>query len=128
VAIDRFPDDVPEEAKRRRNVELLDVQSEICAQNNRAMIGRTVQVLVEGVSKLVSKSAGGVELGWEKRRGGDEITQWIGRTRGDQVVVFDGPASMRGRLVDVRITDARRLTLFAEVVPQASGVPQLTSA
>ena len=39
-----------------------------------------------------------------------------------------GPASMRGRLVDVRITDARRLTLFAEVVPQASSIPQLTSA
>ena len=128
VAIDRFPDDVPEEDKRRRNVELLDVQSEICAQNSRAMIGRTVQVLVEGPSKLVSKSAGAVELGWEKRRGGDEMSQWIGRTRGDQVVVFDGPASMRGRLLDVRITDARRLTLFAEPVPQASGVPQLTSA
>ncbi len=31
VAIDRFADDVPEEAKKRRNVELLAVQSEICA-------------------------------------------------------------------------------------------------
>ena len=36
------------------------------------MIGKTVQVLVEGESKLASKpaypsSSGGVELGWEKR-------------------------------------------------------------
>ena len=31
IAIDRFKDDVPEEIKRRRNQQLLAVQSEICA-------------------------------------------------------------------------------------------------
>lgn len=55
IAIDRFTDDVPEDVKRRRNNELLAVQHEVSAQNNREMIGRTVQVLVEGQSKLVSK-------------------------------------------------------------------------
>src|SRR5205814_10605958 len=57
VAIDRFKDDVPEDVKRRRNNDLLAVQSRICADNNRAMVGQTVQVLVEGESKLVSKPA-----------------------------------------------------------------------
>ena len=72
VAIERFADDVPEDVKRRRNNELLAVQGEISAENNRAMIGRTVQVLVEGESKLTTRKAypaapGGVELGWERR-------------------------------------------------------------
>src|SRR5215208_5204636 len=57
VAIDRFTDDVPEVVKRRRNSELLAVQGEICAENNRRMVGKEVRVLVEGESKLVSRQA-----------------------------------------------------------------------
>jgi tRNA-2-methylthio-N6-dimethylallyladenosine synthase len=121
IAIDRFADDVPEETKRRRNQELLAAQSKICAANNRAMIGKTVQVMVEGESKLVTKpaypSSGiGVELGWEKRRASSEsstTTQLVGRTRGDQVVVFDGEKRLKGQLLDVEIVDAKNLTLFA---------------
>jgi tRNA-2-methylthio-N6-dimethylallyladenosine synthase len=125
VAIDRFADDVPEDVKRRRNNELLAQQSAICAQNNRAMVGQTVQVLVEGESKLVSKTAaaypsGGVELAWEKRRPRETTnsatTQLVGRTRGDQVVVFDGERSLKGQLLDVEIVDAKNLTLFARAV------------
>ena len=132
VAIDRFDDDVPEDVKRRRNGELLAVQSEVCADNNRDMIGRTVQVLVEGQSKLAAKPAylsagGGVELGWERRRAATAAgtVQLVGRTRGDQVVVFDGDRSQVGRLVDVEVVDGKNLTLFAKAVangPPAGGV------
>src|SRR4051812_30308260 len=94
VAIQRFEDDVPEDVKRRRNNELLAVQGEISAENNRAMVGQTVSVLVEGESKLMSRQAypaspsGGVELMWEKRgpvvRQRDDAdvqkTQLVGRT------------------------------------------------
>src|SRR5437016_3234637 len=81
VAIERFNDDVPEEVKRRRNSELLAVQQEASAANNRAMIGKTVEVLVEGESKLVSRreSSGGIELGWEKRNSTAAPTQMVGR-------------------------------------------------
>ncbi len=138
VAIDRFDDDVPEPVKRDRNNRLLAIQAEVCAENNRAMIGRTVEVMVEGQSKLVSRrsaypsaASGGVELGWVKKAQGDAAsestatavataeppqTQLVGRTRGDQVVVFDGPLSLRGRLLDVQISDAKNLTLFGSVV------------
>jgi tRNA-2-methylthio-N6-dimethylallyladenosine synthase len=128
VAIDRFADDVPEDVKRRRNNALLAVQQEVSAENNRQMIGRTVQVLVEGESKLASKpaypssgGAGGVELLWERRGGKNDGTaaparvQLVGRTRGDQVVVFDGERSLKGELLDVTITGARNLTLFGRV-------------
>jgi len=122
VAIDRFSDDVPEDVKRRRNKELLAVQQEVCGENNRAMVGKTVRVLVEGESKLVSKQAypsaptpGGVELGWE--RPGAETsrrTQLVGRTTGDQIVVFDGDITQKGQLLDVRIVRSTYMTLFAE--------------
>jgi tRNA-2-methylthio-N6-dimethylallyladenosine synthase len=131
IAIDRFADDVPEETKRRRNQELLAVQSEICSANNREMIGKTVQVLVEGESKLVSKpaypSSGGVELGWERRAVSDSTVQMVGRTRGDQVVVFGGSTSLVGELVEVSIFDAKGLTLFGRVGERSTLNAQLSS-
>ena len=127
TAIDRFEDDVPEDVKRRRNNELLTVQQEVSAENNGLMVGRTVEVLVEGESKLASKPAypsnpGAVELLWEKRSSRDATpsrVQLVGRTRGDQVVVFDGDRSLKGKLLDVTITDARNLTLFGQPVRDA---------
>ena len=131
TAIDRFADDVPDAVKRRRNQELLSVQSQISAENNRAMIGSTVQVLVEGASKLVTRPAypsspaapGGVELGWERRRQAivaePTTVQLVGRTSGDQVVVFDGEPGQKGQLLDVEISDARNLTLFGRPVAES---------
>ncbi len=125
TAIDRFKDDVPEATKRRRNQELLAIQGEICTANNADMLGKNVQVLVEGESKLVNKpaypSSGNVELAWERRAsvGFKDQVQMVGRTRGDQVVVFSGSAQLVGQLVDVEIVDAKNLTLFAEQIPSA---------
>jgi tRNA-2-methylthio-N6-dimethylallyladenosine synthase len=133
VAIERFEDDVSEDVKRTRNNELLAVQQAISAQNNREMIGRTVEVIVEGESKLVSRQsrsaypASKVELGWEKRDGKSTAEAWalegaplttqlVGRTRGDQVVCFDGDLSLKGRILDVEITDAQNLTLFGHLL------------
>ena len=122
TAIDRFADDVPEDVKRRRNNELLAVQSASSDASNRAMVGQAVQVLVEGQSKMAaakaSYPASNVELGWERRRPATDsaTVQMVGRTRGDQVVVFDGDASLVGQLVDVEVTGARNLTLFARRV------------
>ncbi len=129
VAVDRFVDDVPEPTKRRRNGDLLAAQAEVCADHNRDMVGRTVQVLVEGPSKMAAKpaypsSAGGVELGWEKRRPppATGTLQLVGRTRGDQVVVFDGDPSQVGQLVDVEVVDGKNLTLFAKAVGEPAAV------
>src|SRR3954463_2752152 len=88
IAIDRHADDVPEDVKRVRNSRLLAVQGEISAQNNRDMVGKTVEVMVEGESKLAAKQAaypsapGTVELKWKARSSGageqwPSITQLI---------------------------------------------------
>ena len=126
TAIDRFEDDVPEDVKRKRNNRLLEVQGEVCVENNRALVGKTLEVKIEGESKLVSRRAKpttGVELGagfnkkptsstWEDK----PKTQLVGRTRGDQIVVFDGDLSLKDQLLDVEIVDAQHMTLFGRLV------------
>jgi len=130
IAIDRFTDDVPEDVKRRRNNHLLAAQGEISAQNNRDMVGKTVEVMVEGESKLASKqnaypsAPGTVELKWQSRRAhfsehGNDLTQLVGRTRGDQVVAFDAPRTLKGKILNLEIIDAKNLTLFGKLLETA---------
>jgi tRNA-2-methylthio-N6-dimethylallyladenosine synthase len=64
VAERRFCDDVPLEVKARRNNELLSAQAEISYRRNQRFVGRTVEVLVEGYSKLAKKRKAGEEPHW----------------------------------------------------------------
>jgi tRNA-2-methylthio-N6-dimethylallyladenosine synthase len=120
VAIDRHPDDVPDHVKRDRNNRLLAEQGRVCAELNGSMVGKIVEILVEGESKLVSRrvESGNVELGAGfgafRVAASNGSTQLVGRTRGDQVVVLDGATNLVGKLLDVRITRASQLTLFGE--------------
>jgi hypothetical protein len=41
----------------------------------------------------------------------------VGRTPGDQIVVFDGEPSMKGRILQLEICDAKSLTLFGRLIP-----------
>jgi tRNA-2-methylthio-N6-dimethylallyladenosine synthase len=72
-AFELYADDVPEEVKRRRNNELLDLQTEISDEDNAQFIGRTVEVLVEGPSKRAQKAAELELPGWHAgaETGGD---------------------------------------------------------
>jgi tRNA-2-methylthio-N6-dimethylallyladenosine synthase len=45
-----------------------------------------------------------------------EYPQLIGRTAGDYIVVFDGPANLAGQFADVNIERASALTLFGHLV------------
>jgi len=101
-AYDLFADDVPEEVKRRRNNDLLAIQNRVSLSEHRRWIGRTVEVLVEGQSKLAHKR-GAIH--------GDRV-QLTGRTMTDHIVVFEGPLSLTGDIVPVYIEDASSFTLF----------------
>ena len=59
AAITRFADDVPEETKRRRNNELLALQSRISQEVHASYVGRTVRVFVESVSQHVTRQKNG---------------------------------------------------------------------
>lgn len=63
-AFELYPDDVPEEVKKRRNNELLALQGEISEEDNADFIGRHVEVLVEGPSKKAMKGTSGDLPGW----------------------------------------------------------------
>jgi tRNA-2-methylthio-N6-dimethylallyladenosine synthase len=106
-ADDLYPDDVPEAVKKRRNNDLLAVQNEICRQDNRPFVGRTVEILVEGPSKTA------VKQGQEQSGGPIQMT---GRTTCDRIVVFDGNERQAGHLLPVEIEEASPFTLFGRVV------------
>jgi len=104
-AAERFDDDVPADVKKRRNNELLAVQEQVGLAHHRALVGERMEILVEGISPRAGKQPGKPTPG---------CTQLVGRTRGDHIVVFDGPEPLIGRYVTVAVTDATSLTLFAE--------------
>ena len=51
----RFEDTVPEAVKKVRNQELLELQNRISLENHQSVVGKNLEVLVEGESKLRSK-------------------------------------------------------------------------
>ncbi len=92
-----LPDDVPEEEKIRRLNELIALQTEISAQQNKKDEGKEFEVLVEGFSKR-SRS------------------QLCGRTEQNKMVVFDKGSHHIGETVRVKITNSTSATLFGEEV------------
>ncbi len=102
-----FADDIPDEVKRRRNNELLAIQGKISEEDNQTFLGRQVEVLVEGPSKMNRAAAGTLQL--------------TGRTNCDRIVVFDGPERLVGQFLPVVIYDANAFTLFGSVVTSHAG-------
>ncbi len=92
-----LPDDVPEEEKIRRLNELIALQTEISAQQNKKDEGKEFDVLVEGFSKRSRQ-------------------QLCGRTEQNKMVVFDKGNHHIGETVHVRITNSTSATLFGEEV------------
>lgn len=92
-----LPDDVPEEEKIRRLNELIALQTEISAQQNRRDEGKEFDVLVEGFSKRSRE-------------------QLCGRTEQNKMVVFAKQGHHIGETVRVRITGSTSATLLGETV------------
>ncbi len=94
-----LPDNVDEATKGRRLQELIELQTGWSLESNRRDIGKTFEVLVEGVSK---KSA--VEM--------------FGRTSQNKVAVFPAQGIAIGSFVQVRIKDCTSATLIGEIIGQ----------
>ncbi len=103
-AAELYADDVPEAVKRQRNNDLLAVQNAIGLEDNRRLVGRRLEVLVEGPSKTARKQG----------QTGD-TRQLVGRTTCHRIVVFDGPATRVGQLADVEIERAEPVTLYGRL-------------
>lgn len=119
----RLSDDVPDEEKRRRNNEMLAVQAEISLANHQALLDQHVTVLVEGRSKRALKAQQSEQSrGEEVERAGDGCRQLVGRTEGDQIVLFDGSADLIGRILDVRVVAATPYTLYGKLAGSPHGI------
>jgi len=92
-----LPDDVPEEVKLRRLNELIALQTEISAQQNKKDEGKEFVVLVEGFSKRSRE-------------------QLCGRTEQNKMVVFPKGTHRIGQLVTVKIVGSTSATLLGEPV------------
>ena len=96
-----MPDQVPDEVKAQRNTRILQVAGEVAALRSRALEGREVEILIDGVSR---KAAG----------------ELSGRTRCNRVVNIDGRGRIGvGELARVRITQALPHSLRGMLVEEA---------
>ena len=92
-----LPDNIPEEEKIRRLNELIALQTEISAQQNKKDEGKEFDVLVESFSKRSRK-------------------QLCGRTEQNKMVVFDKVGHHIGETVRVKITSSTSATLLGKTV------------
>ena len=92
-----LPDNVSEEEKIRRLNELIALQTEISAIQNKKDEGKEFDVLVEGFSKRSRE-------------------QLCGRTEQNKMVVFDKGTHHIGETVRVRITGSTSATLLGEAI------------
>ncbi len=98
IAARSYLDDVPHEVKVARISRLVELQNRTSRKLNRAVIGETHEVLVEGNAK---KSLG----------------QWTGRTDGNIRTVFSktGDSLCPGKTASVTISDATSHTLIGRI-------------
>lgn len=94
-ASNKLKDNVPEEVKKRRLQEIIDLQREHMELSNQKDVGKEFEVLIEGFSK--------------KSR-----NQFFGRTNESKVVVFDKKSHHIGQKVMVKINGYTSATLFGE--------------
>ena len=90
-----MPGQVPQMIREERNHRLLEIVNEIAARKYKNFVGRQTQILVEGPS----------------RKNPARLT---GRTRCNNIVVFDGSERHRGQVMDVKITRAGSFTLYGD--------------
>jgi len=95
----KMHDDVPEDEKKRRLSEIIELQNQISREINLSEHGKTHEVLVEGPSKK-------------------NPNEWQGRTDTNKVVIFDNTGIKYdvGELIMCKINNSTSATLFGEVV------------
>jgi tRNA-2-methylthio-N6-dimethylallyladenosine synthase len=99
LAARRYQDDVPENVKKRRLAEVIEVQNRSSQASYKADIGKVREVLIEGDSK----------------RSSDD---WSGRDSQNKMVVFPkGTHDLRkGDYAQVRVVRATQGTLIGEII------------
>ena len=95
LAARRYKDDIPEETKKRRLHEIVEIQNKLSLESNKKDIGKVFKVLIEGDSKKSNKD-------------------WMGRSSQNKVIVFpkNGDRLKKGDYVEVEVNDCTQATLL----------------
>lgn len=88
---------VEESVKKERLNELMAVQNEISLEINQKLLGKTMEIMVEGPSK-------------------NDASVWMGRTRTNKIVLFPHDGEQAGDFIDVKITHPQTWVLKGEKV------------
>ena len=88
-----MPGQIDEHIKEERNRDLLSIVNEATRRSGERLVGRNVQVLCEGLSKI-------------------NPTRLMGRTRTNKIVVFEGNEKLIGEIVDVHVQRANGFSLY----------------
>ncbi len=97
LAARTMPDNITEEVKIDRLNRMIALQNELSLESNRRDIGKTFDVLVEGVSKRSKE-------------------QFVGRTQQNKTAVFPRGNFHIGDIVSIRVVEASSATLIAELI------------
>jgi len=97
LAARKFEDDIPEETKKRRLKEIINLQQKHSLFRTQQHVGKTEEVLIEGSSKKSD-------------------AHWMGRNTQNTVVVFPKENYKIGEFVNVKINDCTSATLLGEAV------------
>ena len=95
LAARKMVDDVPEEVKKRRLNEIIDLQQKLGLERTKRFLGQEVEVLIEKESKRSNE-------------------HWSGRNSQNTVVVFPKENYKVGDFVMVKINDCTAATLIGE--------------
>jgi ribosomal protein S12 methylthiotransferase len=106
-----MPDQVPEKVKQKRYREAMILQQKISARKNRAMVGKTVDVLIDGTGTLQDGK-------------GREVPIYAGRTyrqapEVDGMVFVKAPKGIelaQGQVVKVKIGESTEYDLWGKAV------------
>jgi len=93
----KMEDDVDEEMKTRRLVEIVELQRDISEEKNRETVGKEFEVIIEGISKKSDKML-------------------FGRTDGNKTVIIPLNNAKPGDKLMVKIIRANSATLFGEAI------------
>lgn len=97
MASKNLPDNIAEEVKIDRLNRMIALQNELSLESNRRDIGKTFDVLVEGISKRSKE-------------------QFVGRTQQNKTMVFPRGNHRIGDIVKVKVLEASSATLIGELV------------
>ncbi|MBS1512944.1 MAG: tRNA (N6-isopentenyl adenosine(37)-C2)-methylthiotransferase MiaB [Bacteroidetes bacterium] len=97
LAARRFKDDVPEEVKKRRLQEMIDLHRGHSLASMQRDVGKTFKILVEGPSKK-------------------NTNEWYGRNDQNKVIIFPKTNEQKGEYIHVKADRCTAGTLFGQKV------------